>query len=384
MRQRSIEDDPDEMRAGDSLVSRRSGHSKVETMKSRVLKFCAAVCYWAGLLPILNRFVNRVQPAGGATRGVSFPFLKRRRSRPIQILTYHRVNDDRDSFFPGMPASVFSDQMSYLAKRYHVCSLVEATGRLLANDVPENAVVVTFDDGYRDNYSHAFPILKAHGVSATIFLATGAVGTGQMLWHDQVFTVFRETQCRVLTEYHPDLPAFPLRTIPEKLQAQHSVLRMLRLLNEEERCCWITRLAEKLAVAEYQQDSSLMLTWEQVREMRGAGISFGAHTVSHPILSRLTREQMRIQIERSSADIVRNIGERPLAFAYPNGGREDFTGVTKELLRNAGFVCAVTTLFGANAYGQDPFELRRGQPWEEHLPTFATKLSWYRFTCPSP
>lgn len=353
-------------------------------MKSRILKLCATVCYWAGLLPILDRFVSRVQPVGGDERGVSFPFLKRRRLRPIQILTYHRVNDDRDSFFPGIPTSIFSDQMGYLAEQCHVFSLTEASERLLVNDVPENAVVVTFDDGYKDNYTHAFPILKAQRVPATIFLATGSVGTGQVLWHDRVFSAFRETRCQVLTDYHQDLPALPLRSIAEKLQAQHSVLRVLRLMNEEERYNWISRLAEKLAVAEHLQDSSLMLSWEQVREMRGAGISFGSHTITHPILSRLTREQMRIQIEGSSADIVRHTGERPLAFAYPNGGKEDYTGITKELLQEAGFACAVTTLFGANTHGQDLFELRRGQPWEEHLPTFATKLSWYRFMCTSP
>lgn len=352
-------------------------------MKSRAVQLLALVFFWSGLLPALDRLASILQPAGGGEQALRFAFLKRRTCRPVQILTYHRVNDDRDPFFPGTPTKTFSAQMGYLADRCHVYSLTEAAQRLASNDVPENAVVVTFDDGYRDNYTHAFPILKERGIPATVFLATGVIGNGQVLWHDRVFSAFRETRQPALSEYHPDVPFHTLCTIEDKLIVQHAVLRVLRLMNEEDRSSWIARLAERLAVDERAQDLELMLNWEHVKEMRRAGVSFGSHTVSHPILSRLSRDQMRVQIVDSCTDIHRHLGERPQVFAYPNGGKDDFNEVTKDLLQEAGYICAVTTIFGANSHGQDPFELRRGQPWEEHLPTFATKLSWYRFVSTS-
>jgi peptidoglycan/xylan/chitin deacetylase (PgdA/CDA1 family) len=121
-----------------------------------------------------------------------------------------------------------------------------------------------------------------------------------------------------------------------------------------------------------------MLTWEDVIDMRGHGVSFGSHTASHPILSRLSRQETVAEIERSCAAMERHLGERPGLFAYPNGTKADFTDMTKDVLKASGFRCAVTTEFGVNEPGADRFELKRGRPWEEHLPTFAFKLSWYR------
>jgi peptidoglycan/xylan/chitin deacetylase (PgdA/CDA1 family) len=342
-------------------------------------KVLTSILFSLGLLAPFNWLVNRVQVRTTVRRGLSFPFIQRRRSGNVQILTYHRVNDEHDPFFPAIPSAVFATQMEYLASYFSVCSLTEAVERLRTKDVPDNVVVITFDDGYRDNCIYALPILRKFCIPATIFLATSSIGSGAILWHDRIFAAFRETKESFLRGYGKVCRSYSLQTVTEKLTAQQDVLRFLRSLDDYERASWINRLVADLKVEERKEASDLMLSWDEVREMHQHGIAFGSHTVTHPILSKLSIEIIKQEIYESQKTIVQEIGVVPTTFAYPNGRPEDFTPETKKILQNAGYICAVTTVFGANEPGQDLFELRRGGPWEEHLPTFAMKLNWYKF-----
>jgi peptidoglycan/xylan/chitin deacetylase (PgdA/CDA1 family) len=299
----------------------------------------------------------------------------------MQILVYHRVNDEQDPFFPAVPIDVFAQQMDYLASQFYVCSLADAVACLRTHDLPDNTVVVTFDDGYRDNYLHAFPILKKFSIPTTIFLATEVIGSGKVLWHDRVFAAFRNTREPFLTEYGNQLGSHPLRTVKEKLLAQAHVRAFLRSLDNDARSLWIARLVEQLSV-EDQHDAdapALMLTWDEVRIMHRDGISFGSHTVSHPILSKMSAVKAREEISESKRILEERLGAAVEAFAYPNGARDDFTEEIKGMVKEAGYTCAVTTIFGVNEIGHDVFALHRGQPWEHHLPTFAAKLYWYKY-----
>ena len=122
-----------------------------------------------------------------------------------------------------------------------------------------------------------------------------------------------------------------------------------------------------------------MLTWDHVRIMHENDISFGSHTVTHPILSRVPISRARTELCISKRVIEEKLGCPVKTFAYPNGKEEDFNETTKLLLKEAGYICALTTIFGTNECNQDLFALRRGQPWEKDLPTFAVKLQWYKF-----
>ena len=356
----------------------RRVHSFAQYADMAFLKILTRVFFHSGLLTLFNWWVNRFRLRTTSEGAMTFPFVQRRRSGNIQILTYHRVNAGHDPYFPAVPPEQFTEQMEYLASRFFVCPLTEAVARLQANDIPPNTVVVTFDDGYRDNYTHAFPILSAFSIPATIFLATAAIGSGLVLWHDRVFAAFRKTRVSTLAGYDKNGRTYSLNTLTERLEAQHNILRFLRAVDNQEREIWITRLMIDLQVEEKKEDLMLMLSWDEVRYMHQHGTTFGSHTMTHPILSTLSSEAMQQEIEESRAAILREIGVAPTAFAYPNGSCADFTPITKMLLRDAGYDCAVTTVFGVNEAGQDVFELRRGGPWEEHLPTFATKMNWYK------
>jgi peptidoglycan/xylan/chitin deacetylase (PgdA/CDA1 family) len=114
--------------------------------------------------------------------------------------------------------------------------------------------------------------------------------------------------------------------------------------------------------------------------MHRNGISFGSHTLKHPVLTTIPIEEAKREICISKQVIEDALGSPATTFAYPVGRREDFNHSVKAIVKDAGYVCAVTTIFGANDSGQDLFELKRGIPWEVDLPSFATKLSWYKFT----
>jgi len=265
------------------------------------------------------------------------------------VLGYHRVNDDGHPFFCGTPTRMFRAQME-LVRRYFSVQPLDA---LVAGDAPPNAIAITFDDGYRDNYTNAFPILRELGLPATIFLVTGAVDANQLIWHDRIFDAFHRTRV----------------PIPDKHQELASVLGEVRGVGPEERSELISRLLERLGVDSSESDVGWdKLTWDDVREMAAAGIRFGAHTLDHPILSHVSPEEARRQVKGSKEKIESELGCEVTSFAYPNGRPVDFDATTKQILRKEGFLSAVTTVSGSNDASSDPFELRRVGFWHSEDP----------------
>ena len=329
---------------------------------------------------LFARLADGYQEKKNTTGRRVFPFIKKRRVRTCQILAYHRVNDENDHFSPAISTNAFARQMEILKKRFTVCSLDRLLVGIQTGDLPENAVAVTFDDGYRDNYINAFPVLSRYSIPATIFLATGAIGSsGMLLWHDRVFAALRKAETPYLADLGPSLGTLPLGSLGEKLAAQKRILNLLWSMDAQERELAIQRLTDGLQVNGTNEINGLMMSWEEVLKMHRNGIDFGAHTVTHPILSRLSRECAGREITESLKTIEERLGSRVTSFAYPVGRKMDFDATTKSLLEDAGCRCAVTMIFGNNETGADPYELRRITPWAESADVFALRLSYYKF-----
>ena len=240
-------------------------------------------------------------------------------------------------------------------------------------------LTITFDDGYRDNYENAFPILNRLGLPATIFLATGAIDSGRTLWHDRVFSALRETRATALEKFGDNGQTYPLNTPAAKRHSLAQLLNFLWSLDDGDRSLWVEKLIQKLGIEEPVSCERLMLSWDEIRAMSERGIGFGAHSVTHPILSKIPLRQLKQEI-RDSKDIIESHLKMPVKhFAYPVGRREDFTDAVKKELRDAGFESAVTTIFGANDSKQDLFELRRATPWDQDIDSFALRLSYFKF-----
>ena len=308
-----------------------------------------------------------------------------RRTTPIcHIFIYHRVNDDYDPFLPSVPVVVFRKQMEFLRKNFPVVSLEEIASGMFPQNGEKYCVAITFDDGYRDNFLHAFPVLKDLGMSATFFLATGYIETGEMPWYDQVCWAFKLTTQPQFSLCPIGCPAAYLGGRSERLQAMGKTLAWLRGAQDAERTRMIPRLLEALGVPEPLSLPNLMLSWTQVQQMSKEKFTFGAHTVSHPALSRISGERLEAEILKSKDKIEDKLQLPVRHFAYPFGQPFDINAESKQAVQRAGFSTAVTTAWGFNRPGDDLFELKRFNPWfnawDFDSNRFGMVLDWYRLT----
>jgi len=303
-----------------------------------------------------------------------------RRNRPVcQILQFHRVNDDRDPFFAATSVSVFRRQMEYLARNYHVVSLDEVVSGAAFDGRAKFCVAITFDDGYRDNYLYAFPILRQLQLPATIFLATGYVDAGQLPWYDQVCLAFKLTSVRFPSFAAQGGPSGETTQRSDRLRLLDRTLHWLRGMEEWEREAALRTIFSALHAPSELNLPNAMLSWNEIRQMHTQGIAFGGHTVSHPALSKLSRNRLQEELLRCKRTIEEEL-QRPVRhFAYPFGKHADIGPTAKTVVRECGYQSAVTTVWGFNTPQQDLLELRRCTPWESEIDSFALKLDWNRF-----
>jgi peptidoglycan/xylan/chitin deacetylase (PgdA/CDA1 family) len=307
---------------------------------------------------VVERFYSNKRRAG--------PRLLRR----FQILGYHKVSPERHPFFAPVHPDVFEQHMRFLNRCYRVMSLQELVARSAQGDVPERAVAITFDDGYRDNYDYAFPILQKYRFPATIFVATGAIGTGKLIWHDRVFDAFRFATVERARLNDAAVPELILNTGEARTRSLEVTLARAKCLFGQERQAFIDDIDCKLRPDLLPGEEQRMLTWDQIRVMQNAGMEFGSHTVSHTILARLPKREMIQEVTASKEELSSRLGTPVLSFAYPNGKTADYNEEVKSVLRECGYSCAVTCRSGFNHAFSDVFELRRGLPWQKEIELF--------------
>lgn len=343
--------------------------------KQKLFQYVARLLMRSGLFLFFLSIADQWEIGKKLAQSPYFPSLKKHKYSKFQILLYHHVGDENGSIFDGIPVNIFRRQMEILANYFNVLSLEELVERALNGDLPPRAFAITFDDGYQDNYVNAFPTLKDLELPATIFLATGAIESYAQLWHDRIFDAFRRTEVNSLSICGRE---YSLTTTDEKRMAMTACLWDLRTKNPQERDKCIEQIIAMLEVHGYNSAKSNKLTWQEIEEMSKAKITFGAHTVTHPILSLMPAEEARKEIVASKEAIERRLKSPVRLFAYPSGRNIDFNDNLKQVLRDTGFLCAVTILRGTNYVHTDPYELRRLQAWDSNPQTFALRLGWHR------
>jgi peptidoglycan/xylan/chitin deacetylase (PgdA/CDA1 family) len=287
-------------------------------------------------------------------------FMRRLRSRALAIVMYHGVTAEPLPVFNWcqLAAAEFARQVALLAQEYRVLPLSEVIARLEQRaPLPERAACITFDDGFRNVLTTACPILQRHQLPATVFLVTGAMGTGQPAWTDRLFHALLTTS---RGEVRFDGRVWPLSRPGERAAAYKALTQRLKELPVELKDEHVGELARELGRPEVPRDSALAtLNWEEVDALRATGqLEFGSHTHTHPVLSRCNPARQEHEL-RASRDVLRERLGRADLFAYPNGSRADFTPTTQDLLRRLGYRCGVTTIPGLNRAGQDLYELCR-------------------------
>jgi peptidoglycan/xylan/chitin deacetylase (PgdA/CDA1 family) len=295
---------------------------------------------------------------------------------------YHRVSDQRDYLGQSVSPSHFDRHLGALKRHAEIVPLRGLLERL-AGGAPlrHDLAAVTFDDGYRDNHEFALPILEKHGVTATLFVTTDFADGVRRPAGERLRAAFKTLWERRLPPAawkNVDAPEAD-RLVRAALEDPGSLPRLARLAFalpklEQDRADRLLDDVEHLA-APVDAGPSPMLDWAQVRVLAERCFEIGSHSVSHAIFSRIPRAAAERELAASKARIEAQIGRRVLGFAFPNGGKDDFTAADCDALRRTGYEYACTAVRGVNRRGHFPFGLLRIGVGDYGTRMFSLKLA---------
>jgi peptidoglycan/xylan/chitin deacetylase (PgdA/CDA1 family) len=267
----------------------------------------------------------------------------------LYCFNYHRIGNpatsafDRNTF--SCTAERFEEQVVFLKEKFEVLSLA----RLL--DLAQRrhpwrkpCALITFDDGYVDNYSAAFPILKKHGASAVFFLPTAFIGTSRIPWWDEIAWLLRQTPGKSIRLAGADEP-FLLRAE----DAERGIWRVIKFVKS--RKMPMERQVEEIRAAcggvrppQQAAGDRLFMNWAEAREMHSGGMDIGSHTHTHRLLAHLDSSEQREELTGSKEILEAEIGAEVTSVAYPVGSRSAYTDETCELAEEAGYRLGFTFL----------------------------------------
>jgi peptidoglycan/xylan/chitin deacetylase (PgdA/CDA1 family) len=283
--------------------------------------------------------------------------------RVLLVLNYHRIGNSAETPFDSnvfsATAEEFDAQIAFFRRRFQIVSLPEAL-HMKESRGSGTALLITFDDGYLDNYTLAAPILRAHGVPAVFFLPTAFVGTAKLPWWDQIAYIIKKSRNRHISLHYPETTTFDLNA-DDTGRVSMRILRLFKqpAVTDAER--FLTDLEDACAASRPDGNTvRCFLNWEEAREMQQQGLAFGSHTHSHEILAKLSPELQQEEADRSRRILEREMGRTIDVMAYPVGAVESFSAVTVDALKRAGYRAAFSFYGGLNRPGAiQAFDIRR-------------------------
>lgn len=298
--------------------------------------------------------------------------------KPVVILLYHRVNYlNRDLFNINVTPDNFERHIRILKNHYNVITFND----LKRNDIKKPSVIITFDDGYYDNYKYAFPILKKYQVPATIFITSGGVDTGKEFWWDRLETVLFENknlresiELDILNQRH----IFDVSDDKKRLHSFYTLHHMLFSLHPNERDMMLDRWYESYGL-KVNPNNRTMTSSELIELYQSQLVTLGAHTIHHPALKQISREE-QIQEIQSSKLFLENLLHTDIdIFAYPFGHKESFDQVTEQIVQDLGFTYSVSTKRAQLHSNTNPFSIPRFgiEDWSEDEFIRQMKLVWF-------
>lgn len=275
----------------------------------------------------------------------------------IFILIYHSIPNENNDFYKKnqTPRSIFEKQLKVLSKRFNVISLNAFISAINEHkDLPKNSVILTFDDGYKDNFTVAFDLLEKYNLPATFFLTTGYLDKKILPIADVLSYIYRDKKIVWLQDLIERLSQLPVSNSQEflaKLIKKHSLKK------------------------KYFHD--IMLDWDDVKAMQfNELITFGSHSVTHSLLYNLNRLELNYEVKKSKLLIEKFVKQKIYFFSCPYGGNAHFSKREISVLRKNGYHGAVLWVNGFNTIDSDPFTLKRIYP-NDSLMKFAIKLRHY-------
>ena len=309
--------------------------------------------------------------------------VARRAPRWKGVLTfnYHRIGDPAtqpwDRTLWNATGEELDAQLAVLAREADVIG-PEDVARLQRAGTAGRHVLVTFDDGYRDNYELAYPLLRRHGVHASFFLATGFLDRPHVAWWDEVAWMVRHAGGATL-DARPWLPdPLPLESV-EQDRTIAAIVGVYKGLPADEGERLLDRVAEAGGSGRCgpEHADGLWMTWDMARELRDAGMTIGGHTVEHPILARVPLERQRAEIDGCAQRLEAELGQPMRWFAYPVGSQDAFTSETQALLRERGVELGFSFYGGLGRYDAwNPYDVPRVHVGRGYGPPLVHAAVW--------
>lgn len=284
-------------------------------------------------------------------------------ARTAWILAYHSISDHRRSASyagPGIVVSpaAFEQHVRFLARTYRIVTLDEVAAWLAGQvRLPGPTVAITFDDGYRDNYVHAYPILRRHRATATFYVVSEAIGDAEPLWTAELRRLIHLARQRQLAV--PRIGEHPVELADEEGMSRtiRAMGRILRAADRRTRRQMLEEIRARLGARD-RPPAQVMMTWDQLREMQRGGMAIGSHTMTHPALTEIPPAEAALEIAGSKARLEAELGTPVAHFAYPNPGEcIHVDEAVKAMVREAGYLTARTSHRGPVARDSDRLEL---------------------------
>jgi peptidoglycan/xylan/chitin deacetylase (PgdA/CDA1 family) len=338
----------------------------------------------AKLKQILKEALFFISYYSGALHLLIIVLKKIKKKHYAAILFYHRFSPGLPDVFqlPHLGIHEFKKGMNHIKKFYNVITMDELVDRLnMKKEFYWPSIVITIDDGYLNNYTLAYPILKELNLPATIYLTTGFIGTSNAPWVDDLMDILSLTKAKSLR--FPELlgkEVVDISTPWRKMEVFIRFFETMTDLDHERKILAIEKLSKTIEEGEVCEGDAerKMLGWNEVVEMSKNNISFGAHTISHPTLSKMELQEAKQEIFGSKMEIEARIGSKVSHFAIPNGRVKDFNEDLKKYCKEIGFKTVVSTEPGSISLQSDPYFLKRINP-PAPIYIFACEMARYMF-----
>lgn len=300
--------------------------------------------------------------AGRALGGIAA--FDRGRRDVVAVLTYHRIVEPEARVAPGIASATrdgFAEQMAILASAYHPISLDEFLRRAGGGPaLPRRSVLVTFDDGYVDTASVAWPILRAAGIPAAVFVPTALPDSGERFWWTRLHDALRSAEARA--SWSSPVGALPLRDEQDRLAAYRRLRERVKGLEHDDALALVHEVEAALRPGDRTPGADRapgdVLGWSALETLAAEGMELAAHTRTHPLLTRVSPERLDDEIRGSIDDLATRLLVPPTkAFAYPSGAH---SATVREAVARNGIEVAFTTDRGLNDLGRgDWLAIRR-------------------------
>ena len=308
----------------------------------------------------LRMLVNVLSPVGSGKR--------------LTVLIYHHILPDNINLLDegAIDADAFNWQMRMVSKVFNVLTLDEALDLSRVNALPRRAVAITFDDGYRDNYTEAVPILNRYGLKATFFVVGNAVKEGN-IWNQRLAQAILAFDCNQVDLSEIGLGVISLATEDDRIQANLQLNDRLKDLPPDLQKEKIDYILDK---AKINKSGRAMLNEVEVANMVAEGMEIGCHTMSHPMLKVISLEQAEQDIQACNCYLSKVSGQKLLFFAYPYGKLgQHFTKEHAALVEKLGFKAAFTSDWGTMSDRSNPYLINRFTPWDKTPFRFLVRLA---------